>query len=481
MKRIFISILFLTSLSFSQTTVDALRFSLRPSGSGSRALSMGNAFIGVSDNFTATLWNPAGLAQISNIEFSGGFNSYNYNNKTEFFGSADEKAITSISFDDFGLVIPVPTMRGSLVFAFGYSNNIDYARAIRFEGFNPKSSIVPSLFDADEKYDIAFQTYLSNSKGYSSISDSVLQRGESKEEGGQGMWTFSGAIDIAKNLSLGVSLNFISGNYKYEREFIETDSQNKYKNFQNNLPNDSLYLRYNRLYIDNLIDTKLEGFNTLFGLMYRYEDIFRLGLTITTPTLIKASETYSAGSESLFDDGKSFRYSYGGEGAPVSNNYSLSTPWILSGGIAIKPIDAILISFDAEKIDYSQISWEDNRDLEKQNISLQNNFREIINYRAGVEIALPKNTFFWDELFLRGGYSYSPSPFKNDPKEYNQENISVGLGMYFDQDVSFDLAIVNGNWKTYHNNYSIRGMVDPSRTNETITTSILNFTLTYRF
>ena len=53
--------------------------------------------------------------------------------------------------------------------------------------------------------------------------------------------------------------------------------------------------------------------------------------------------------------------------------------------------------------------------------------------------------------------------------------------MYFDQDVSFDLAIVNGNWKTYHNNYSIRGMVDPSRTNETITTSILNFTLTYRF
>ena len=90
-----------------------------------------------------------------------------------------------------------------------------------------------------------------------------LQRGESKEEGGQGMWTFSGAIDIAKNLSLGVSLNFISGNYKYEREFIETDSQNKYKNFQNNLPNDSLYLRYNRLYIDNLIDTKLEGFNTL--------------------------------------------------------------------------------------------------------------------------------------------------------------------------------------------------------------------------
>ena len=59
--------------------------------------------------------------------------------------------------------------------------------------------------------------------------------------------------------------------------------------------------------------------------MYRYEDVFRLGLTITTPTLIKASETYSNGSESLFDDGKSFRYSYGGEGAPVSNNYSLST------------------------------------------------------------------------------------------------------------------------------------------------------------
>ena len=112
---------------------------------------------------------------------------------------------------------------------------------------------------------------------------------------------------------------------------------------------------------------------------------------------------------------------------------------------------------------------------------MQNNFREIINYRAGVEIALPKILSFGMNYFCVVVIVILHHLLKNDPKEYNQENISVGLGMYFDQDVSFDLAIVNGNWKTYHNNYSIRGMVDPSRTNETITTSILNFTLTYRF
>ena len=484
MKKVFLVILFFSTQIFSQTISDALRFSLRPTGSGSRAISMGNAYIGVSDDFTSTMWNPAGLAQLNQIEVVGGFNSTSYNNKATFFGNTNENDITSFSFDNFGLAIPLPTERGSMVFAFGYLKNRDYARTVRFEGFNPKSSIIPALFDVDAKYDIPFQTYLSNSKGYSAIIDSVTQYGESKESGQQDMWVFSGAVDIAKNLSLGVTLNFINGDYKFEREFIETDTENKYNNTTPNLPNDSLYLRYNRFYLDNLVETKLEGFGATFGLMYRYFDRFRFGLTIATPTLIKANETYSDAGESLFDNGKYFKYSYGGPNTPVLNNYSVLTPWVLSGGVAIKPFDAILISVDAEKIDYSQIAWEDNSDLEKTNISLQKNFKEVTNLRAGFELQIPDFFYlhnFCDKFLIRGGYSLTPSPYKNDSKEFDQKSVSVGAGIYFDEYVSLDLAIVNGNWKTYHNNYSLRGVTDPSRTEEKINTSILNFTLSYRF
>ena len=41
-----------------------------PTGSGAHAMGMGNAFIAVADDATATLWNPAGLLQIENVEFS---------------------------------------------------------------------------------------------------------------------------------------------------------------------------------------------------------------------------------------------------------------------------------------------------------------------------------------------------------------------------------------------------------------------------
>lgn len=478
-KYFLVSFLFLSNI-YSQSVADALRFSLRPSGSGSRALSMGNAYIGVSDDFTASLWNPAGLAQINYIEFVGGFNSYKYSNKADFFGTTTSNDLSSFSFDNLGLVVPIPTERGSLVFSFGYSKNRDYARTIMFEGFNPISSIIPALYDADENYDIPFQTYLSNAKGYTPIVDSVMQSGESKETGEQNMIVIGGAIDIARNLSFGLSLNFINGDYKFERNFVETDYTNKYKNFTQNLPTDSLYLRYNRFYLENLIDTKLEGFNATIGLMYRYEDRFRLGLTISTPSIIKANETYSDGGESLFDDGKYFKYSYGGPNNPILNQYSVITPWILSGGIAIKPINAILISFDAEQIDYSQIQWDDNSDLEKTNIALQKNFKQVVNYRGGIELELPDFGFL-DNLLLRGGYNLSPSPYINDGTEFDQKNISFGVGASFDNDVSLDVALINGNWKTFHNNYSLRGVTNPSRTDESITTSIFNLSLTYRF
>src|SRR5574339_20966 len=44
--------------------------SLNRAGSGARAAGMGDAFIAVSDDGTAASWNPAGLAQLRQPEFS---------------------------------------------------------------------------------------------------------------------------------------------------------------------------------------------------------------------------------------------------------------------------------------------------------------------------------------------------------------------------------------------------------------------------
>ena len=52
------------------TSVAAQGVSLNRTGSGARAAGMGNAFIAVSDDGTAASWNPAGLAQLREAEFS---------------------------------------------------------------------------------------------------------------------------------------------------------------------------------------------------------------------------------------------------------------------------------------------------------------------------------------------------------------------------------------------------------------------------
>src|SRR5687767_1453074 len=57
-------------LAASTTAFGQPGLSLNRAGSGARAAGMGDAFIAVSDDGTAASWNPAGLAQLRQPEFS---------------------------------------------------------------------------------------------------------------------------------------------------------------------------------------------------------------------------------------------------------------------------------------------------------------------------------------------------------------------------------------------------------------------------
>ena len=115
----------------------------------------------------------------------------------------------------------------------------------------------------------------SNDYFYPVITDSVQQRGKVTESGGLNYWSFGGAIDIAKDLSIGVTLNFTSGSYSYDRDYTESDSWNIYH---------STYIfPYNFDYwtYTNTIKSDLSGFNALFGLLYRKPGKFRIGGIVT--------------------------------------------------------------------------------------------------------------------------------------------------------------------------------------------------------
>ena len=72
MKRILAMTLTLLLVVSAVTLADGIgAFSAFKNGIGARALAMGGAFVAVCDDATATLWNPAGLAQLDDTRLTG--------------------------------------------------------------------------------------------------------------------------------------------------------------------------------------------------------------------------------------------------------------------------------------------------------------------------------------------------------------------------------------------------------------------------
>lgn len=476
--NIIIVTLFVSLIASAQFSEDALRYSTRGTGVGSRALAMGNAYIGVSDDYSAAIWNPAGLAQLRRLEFTGGITSYGLTNDATYLSKKSSEDITATSLDDIGFVFPFPTVKGSLVFAFGYNRIADYASSHSFNAYNTQSSIIPTLYDADATYDIPYNVYLTNTDGYTAVQKNVQQKGLVKEGGNLGQWSFAGAIDIEENISFGVTLNIMTGSYNYTRNYVEEDINNVYNNSQASLPRDSAYLRFNKFYFDRYINSEISGGGFTFGLMYRSER-YRVGMIAKAPTSVTIRESYSDAGQSVFDNTGSWQNNE----APVTkysfdatNEYGVSSPWTLGFGASFYVIPELLLAADVEQTDWTQIKWTDNSTLEKDNPALQKNFRATTSYRLGAEFDIP-NT----DIRVRGGYSLTPSPYKNDPSSFDQKVYTAGAGIFLQRNVVIDGAVALGSYKSFRNQYSFPGILNASRTDESISTTSINITLSYRF
>jgi len=474
-------VILLSPVLHAQFTEDALRFASPGRGVSSRALGMGNAYIGVADDFSATYWNPAGLAQMRRIEMTGGITNFNYKNSAELLGVTIDETQTSTKLDNIGFALPFPTTQGSFVLAFGYNRAADYTRGLAFDAFNPHSSIINSntLYDADENFDIPFQTYLVDQNGYTAVKNNVQQTGTVKESGGLGNWAFAGAMDVAKDVSFGATLNILNGSYSFEREFIEADTRNVYNNTRAGLPADSASLRFNKFYLNNSIEDDISGVNLLVGMMYR-SDRVRVGLTIKTPTAVTIKEKYTDAGESFFDKTNDNNFNPGPRthSYDAENEYGVLTPWTFGAGVSVEPIYGLLLAGDVDYTDWTQLEWTDNKVLERENSSMQKSLRAVLNIRLGAEYEIPGT-----DLRVRAGYMNQPSQYKGDPSSYDASTFTGGAGILLQDNVLLDLGVALGSFKTHHTNYDPidEAVKFSTRTNESVSTTRVNFTISYRF
>lgn len=471
----------------AQYAEDVLRFSQFGLGVGARSLGMGNASIGFADDYSALFWNPAGLASQRSYEFSLGLSYLGYKNTTRFLGTRSDANSDMTNLNNIGIVYPVPTDRGSLTFAFGFSRVSNYTSVAEFTGFNAGSSIIDALtptmslagLTAQEEADlldnsIPFQLFLAdtaNRQLFPLVTDNVQQTVRIRETGGVNHWSFGGAIDVAKELSLGASLSVVSGSYGYTREYEESDVNNVYVKAPS-----ATFGEFDHFSLISTVKSDITGFNALFGLMYRKQGKYKLGFTMRTPTYYTISETFSDEARSRFDPNSDLtvdRYDIAFDG---ETEYKVVTPMVLSVGGSVQFRDLVVLAADIEYTDWKQMKFNTNHpDLEAENRLIERIYRSTFNLRSGVELNL------WDlGLVFRGGFVLNPSPYEGDPKEFDQMYYTAGMGLQLEEGVFLNAGYAYGDWKTFRDNYSVSGII-ASRTREHVKTNNLNLTLSFRF
>lgn len=469
---LFILILIINRDIFSQNYNDALRLSQSTLGIGAKANALAGAFTSISDDYTAVYWNPAGLFQIRRMEFNGTFNYDKFTNDARFFENTTSYSQAQSSLNNLGFVFPFPTIRGSLVFSMGYNKSRNFNNALKFSAFNSSNtSMIQTLLG---KGDISYLLYLTDSTGNNTpISGHLTQSGTNLSTGYSNQWVFSGALEIAKGLSVGASINLLSGSFKKTREYTEDNSRNFYPDNLRLDPADPRTAGFRYFTFDETLDWDLGGFNIKMGMMYRYEDLFRLGFTLKFPDYYTIKEKYTVDASAKFSTGFNPKLN-----PPIEDKleYEIQTPYEIGMGLSFSKYGLILAG-DINLIDYSEMSFSGLSPSKNnaKNREINDLFRMVFNYAVGLEYELP----FIQEFIvkLRGGFAYKQSPFKDDPSDFDQKFITGGFGLIFERAFSFDFALVSGSWKNFGDNYS-SGV---SRTYQNIKTLDLFFTIGYRF
>lgn len=172
-----------------------LRFSFTPAGAGARAAGMANAFIAVADDGTAASWNPAGLAQLREPEFS-------------LVGSYNRKILSQsglASSDGRDTYSP---------FQMAYSSDsVDFvSAAIPLDNFSKPVTVQVSW---QRIYNLNFHgqpTVLETARTPGGVERFSITQ-DTDLSGGIGVYSLSGAIRLTKRTILGASLNYWKGDW----------------------------------------------------------------------------------------------------------------------------------------------------------------------------------------------------------------------------------------------------------------------------
>ncbi|MGA1977330.1 MAG: hypothetical protein ABSG89_05670 [Bacteroidales bacterium] len=468
MKKI--SLIFLTIFAAAgalraQNVDDALRYSDLFYTGTARFMSMGGAFTALGGDISTLSQNPAGIGVFRSSEVTVSPQLFHFSSSATYNNTTADDYIYNFNLGQIGFVTTLKKNNsgsGLVTFNFGYSfnktNNLN--QSIVITGISTNSSLADYWADESKGYTkdqlasnvpdayLAWDTWVldslpgsNNSYGtvYSNYGDnppSVYGQTVKRIITNTG-YTGEHAISLGGNYSdkffFGATLGINTVNYESKYEHLESTDVS--------LPSQFTSFDYTSYYKDSGT-----GFNIKFGAIYKPIEWLRLGVAFHSPTYYRINEYTYDNISTYFSNGDHYSES----NAPYRFSYDLTTPFRVLTGAAVQIGKIALISADYEFVDYSSAKFSDasdGYDYTETNQEITSTLTTANNIRLGAELRI-KN------LYLRGGYSYYGSAWKNGELNQDQHynSFSCGLGFRAQNvfaDFSFTTLANNENYLMY--------------------------------
>jgi len=429
---VIISLLFLGTASQSYCQPNEYFFSNFSSGIGARALGMGKAYLAVSDDSSASSWNPAGLASLSRPEFSISFSCNNlkanipdYAYSSPQIGYTINYRVSEINSKSIGK----------------YFNFLSFAFPFRIKGKNIVAQIsyqrkIP--FSATEEYDYKFEYQSRYQYDYD-------YRYKAEGSGGFDIISVSAASEILTGLRLGVSINRWFNGYSLPTEEVYLYSLANYYGLTEDWEDRAT----------DSLEFKISGYNISIGLMYKIVGRVNLGLVYRSP--FQGDIDYS--NKADYWDG----YNESHQSSTYSSEGKIVFPSSFGAGIALQVSDNLLVSFGYMKTfwskgkikDYARVNSDggipSSEDFLYPTMKIPDLYEQLNTqqYSLGGEYMMKKEFI---TVPLRAGIFYDfqySLDIENNQKKY--WGVSVGSGIRW-KNLSLDLAMVNyfGKYKYAH-------------------------------
>jgi hypothetical protein len=316
-------------------------------GSGARPLGMGGAYTAVSDDAFALFYNPAGLGQVTWGEFAVGVHHSIKDITNDYLGDAANTRRGNTKLGHLSFVFPSDTYIGNFAFGFGVfragSSELEYARYGHISDYNA---------DVENIY---------------------------MQTGGIWQYHFGMGMEVSRSISIGGSFVIWNENITVYDEIVDQE------------PDSTAY------FTDD-VRLNLDGFSFNFGVHMRPHRHVRLGILIVTPVWLRYRGDGISAYWGTYPSGGS--WDCGDEYGVIEEEYTL--PWRFRGGLTFE-LPYLMLSADAEYIDYAQTKWYGKRLVNDLTTRRGDVLSSVWNFYAGAEFFIPDTP-----MRFRGGYTYMP-------------------------------------------------------------------------